>query len=270
MKDEAKTKKELIEEVTSLKKANSRLKRQLKEVEEKNKLFFENSFIPTFITSLDGKKVLDANTEAIRLAGYSSRDEFFKGFTTGESNADSQAKQELFSELQSTGKISNKEYQFFKKDGTPVWVEFNAKAYSPQKWLVVEGVDITKRKKLESNLKKAQRTLRKKIKERTKELERTRGFLENVFRTSVEGLMVVDAQGNITMANPSMTELFGYTREEFVGKSALMIRPEGKEHDKKGKEFIEKLFEDGYVRELERTWQKKDGSLIDVEINAAL
>ena len=38
----------------------------------------------------------------------------------------------------------------------------------------------------------------------------------------------------------------------------------------KGREFLAQLFEDGYVSEMERRWQKKDGSLIDVEINAAL
>ena len=270
MREEARTKKELIHELQSLKKANTRLKRQLKNAEEKYNLFFENSFVPTVITSLDGKKVLDANNEAVKLAGYSSKDEFLKGFTTGEINADPQTRHELFSELQSTGKVSNKEYQFFKKDGTPLWVEFNAQKYHPKKWLVVEGIDITKRKKFENNLKKAQRELKKKVKKRTKELEHTRDFLENIFHTSVEGCMVVDVQGNITMVNPAMEELLGYSRDELVGKSAWMVRPKGKEYEEKAREFIEKLFEDGYVRELERKWQKKDGSLIDVEINGAL
>ena len=67
-----------------------------------------------------------------------------------------------------------------------------------------------------------------------------------------------------------MTELLGYTRDELVGKSAVMIRPESEEDEKKGKEFVEKLFENNYVRDLNWVWQKKDGTLIDVEINAAL
>ena len=67
-----------------------------------------------------------------------------------------------------------------------------------------------------------------------------------------------------------MTELLGYTRDELVGKSAVMIRPESEEDEKKGKEFVEKLFENSYVRDLNWVWQKKDGTLIDVEINAAL
>ena len=60
MKDESKTKKELIGELLSLKRANTRLKKQLREAEEKYELFFENSLMPTFITTLDGKKVVDA------------------------------------------------------------------------------------------------------------------------------------------------------------------------------------------------------------------
>jgi PAS domain S-box-containing protein len=270
MRDEARTKKELIDELQSLKKANSRLKRQLKNAEEKNRLFFANSSIPTFITSLDGKKVIDANTKAIELAGYSSKQEFLRNFVTGERDADPRSKEDLFSELESNGEVNSKEYRFFKKDGTSLWVDFNAKKYRPKKWLVVEGIDITKRKKFESNLKKAQRELKKRVKEQTKKLEHTRDFWENIFLTSVEGCMVVDVQGNITMVNPAMEELLGYSRDELVGKSALMVRPEGKEHQAKGEEFIERLFEDGYVRELERKWQKKDGSLIDVEINGAL
>ena len=120
MRDEAKTKKELIDELQSLRRANNGLQKQLRGAEEKYKLFFENSSIPTFITSLDGKKVLDANTKAIELAGYSSRDEFFKEFLTGEINADLKTKEDLFGKLESEGEVKGKEYRFFKKNGTPI------------------------------------------------------------------------------------------------------------------------------------------------------
>ena len=72
------------------------------------------------------------------------------------------------------------------------------------------------------------------------------------------------------MANDAAVEMFGFSRNELIGKNTIELRPEGKEYEEKGREFIEKLFEDGYVKGLERKWKRKDGTLIDIEINIVL
>ena len=61
MKDEYKTKKKLIEELKSLRRENRELKDELQAREEKYKIFYENSLIPMYITTMDDGKVVDAN-----------------------------------------------------------------------------------------------------------------------------------------------------------------------------------------------------------------
>ena len=95
-------------------------------------------------------------------------------------------------------------------------------------------------------------------------------YLENVFNTSVDGLIVTDADGAVSMVNQAVEDMFGYSRDEILGKSTLLLRPEGADYEEKGMEFIAELLENGVIRGVERTWKRKDGSPIEIEINAAL
>ena len=95
-------------------------------------------------------------------------------------------------------------------------------------------------------------------------------YLENVFNTSVDGIIVTDADGTVNMVNQAVEDMLGYDRDEILGKNTLLLRPEGAEYEEKGMEFIAALLENGVIRGVERTWQRKDGSTIEIEINAAL
>lgn len=103
-----------------------------------------------------------------------------------------------------------------------------------------------------------------------KDKKEARIYLENVFNTSVDGIIVTDADGTVSMVNQAVENMFGYARDEILGKSTLLLRPEGAEYEEKGLEFIASLLENGVIRGIERTWQRRDGSPIEIEINAAL
>ena len=111
--------------------------------------------------------------------------------------------------------------------------------------------DITKRVKAEAETKKA------------------KNFLENIFKTSVDGVMVT-SKGSITMVNEAIEKMTGYSKDELMGKYTFELSPGGKEYQEKGKELVEKLFEEGTLVGEEMTWLKKDGSILDVEVSAAL
>jgi len=104
----------------------------------------------------------------------------------------------------------------------------------------------------------------------TKKLEEANYFLELIFNTSIVGLMVVDAQGRISMVNDALGDEFGYSRDELVGKPTSILRPAGEEFAEEEKEFIEKLFAEGFIRGIECIGQKKDGTLMSLEINSVL
>jgi PAS domain S-box-containing protein len=95
-------------------------------------------------------------------------------------------------------------------------------------------------------------------------------YLENVFNTSVDGIIVTDADGTVSMVNQAVEDMFGYARDEIMGRNTMLLRPAGAEYEEKGLEFIATLLEAGVIRGIERTWQRRDGSPIEIEINAAL
>ncbi len=61
--------------------------------------------------------------------------------------------------------------------------------------------------------------------EQARELEDTERFFRSVLELAPDGLMVVDAKGVIALANARCEQLFGYTRDEFIGQSVDMLVP---------------------------------------------
>ena len=89
-----------------------------------------------------------------------------------------------------------------------------------------------------------------------------------VIEASPYGKLLVDEQGIIQMANPSLLALFGYTSEELLGKSMDILLPERyRDHHKKLREgYTERpsLRPMGLGRDL--TGRHKSGTEIPVEI----
>ena len=102
------------------------------------------------------------------------------------------------------------------------------------------------------------------------EIKEARDFLENIFKTSADGIVITDAEGNITMLNNTVEKMLGYSTGELTGKHLMELSPVSEHYKEESNEFIKKLFEEGVVTGFERTWVKKDGSLVDIEISAAL
>ena len=103
-----------------------------------------------------------------------------------------------------------------------------------------------------------------------REIRESKEYLENIFKTSADGIIASDFKGTITMANAAAETMLGYSKGELTGKHLMEFSAPGKEHEERGKELIRKLFEDGVVVGFENPWLKKDGSLVDFEINATL
>jgi PAS domain S-box-containing protein len=185
------------------------------------------------------------------------------------------------------------EYPGMRKDGSEFPAEISYSIYRTSDGFHLTGIvrDITGRREAEKALAQAYNKMEKRVAERTTELNaaneklrqeiaerkhaeeeglKARDFLMSTFNNALEGFIVSDPQGFITMANDAAVKMFGFSRNELIGKNTIELRPEGKEYEEKGREFIEKLFENGYVKGLERKWKRKDGTLIDLEINIVL
>ncbi|MCK5256221.1 MAG: PAS domain S-box protein, partial [Deltaproteobacteria bacterium] len=159
------------------------------------------------------------------------------------------------------GELFEKGFTFYEAkhnvgEGDFIDVECSLSMIKDEKGDYIAGVsiirDITERKKIE------------------KEIREVRDFLENIFKTSVDGIMVTDAQSYITMVNEAVEKMLGYSKGELVGKHTMELTPERMEDKERTKEFVSKLSVEGVIRGFEHTWVRKDRGLVDFEINVAL
>jgi PAS domain S-box-containing protein len=120
-----------------------------------------------------------------------------------------------------------------------------------------------------AELVKANLQLKQEIEDRKRtetELQRTTEYLENVIDHSVDAIGIVDRQGKFILWNRRATEIYGYTREELADKTAFELYPDPAEliH------MLQKLRADGVVREFEIPMQKKDGTIVTMDISISL
>ena len=154
------------------------------------------------------------------------------------------------------GKLHNAMGFQLRKDGKVVPVEDNMvfllddKGERTRAFAVIR--DITERKKAE------------------KALNQANDFLGNIFKTSVDGIIIGDSEGKIEMVNEGIEQMLGCSRDKLVGKHTSELEFQGRTHKVSGKELITTLLSEGTVSGVERTWLRSDGSSIDIEMNIAL
>lgn len=95
----------------------------------------------------------------------------------------------------------------------------------------------------------------------------SREFLENIFRTTNDGIVVSDTDGRIMRVNTTIENMLGYDEQEMVGVSALDFFPHEEECRSQALEMAAVLREKGAVQNWETEWCRKDGSRLPVEIN---
>src|SRR5690606_35292159 len=94
-----------------------------------------------------------------------------------------------------------------RKDGSTFPMEFSLREarQSGHGILVARARDVTERKKAEENLRGSE------------------GKLRAVIDTAVDGVIIIDANGNIEMFNPACRRLFGYRPEEVIGRNVKIL-----------------------------------------------
>jgi PAS domain S-box-containing protein len=139
------------------------------------------------------------------------------------------------------------------KNGSPVWFLVSAKASFDDagKFAGSLGMftDITDRKRAEQ------------------ELRESKARVGSIFRSAPVGIGVV-VDRIIKEVNERLCEMTGYSREELMGKSALMLYPTAEEYERVGSVKYDMITErgTGYV---ETHWQRKDGSVVDILLSSS-
>lgn len=101
------------------------------------------------------------------------------------------------------------------------------------------------------------------------EIKKTNDYLESIFEASVDGIIVTDERGVITMVNNAVMRMLGYTREELIGKHSMEFSTKLPEHLEAQMQMLTVLREKGIASPSEIVYKKKDTSSLPVEQSAA-
>jgi diguanylate cyclase (GGDEF)-like protein/PAS domain S-box-containing protein len=129
----------------------------LKEAEEKYRGIFENAIEGIFQSTIDGR-YLSANPALARIYGYNSPEQLIENIVDIETQlyVNPKRRRDFINLLEKHDKVSNFEYEAYRKDGSIIWVAENCRAVrdSQGNLLYYEGTveNITDRKQTEEKL----------------------------------------------------------------------------------------------------------------------
>jgi PAS domain S-box-containing protein len=228
--------------VATVKKAlrEKELEARLRDSEEKYRRLFENAHDAIFLISPGNGRILEANHRAEEFLGR-SREEI-----QGSRVHDICPSEELcrFVEKMDTSEenpVLFSEVPFEKSDGGTAYGDISAGwvEYGGEKSILCIVRDITEKKISEE------------------EIRRLREFNEKIIQELQEGVLVNDSRGYVIFANPRMTEMLGYERDELIGMHwSAFVAPDFRKK-------VEKLM-DGAKGRYEAVLVSRDGTEIPV------
>jgi PAS domain S-box-containing protein len=239
----------MVEDITQRKLAEEALRRSEDEV-RRQKQYFESlvEISPTAVVTLDlEERVTSWNPAAERLFGYS------KAEAVGQPIADLTLRPEdlgpdraaLMQEVYDTGS-AHLSTRRRRKDGTLIDVEVLVAA------LDVDGARIGSYV----------------IYHDISEIQRRKQYLESLLELSPTAIVTIDLADNVTSWNPAAETLFGYTREEALGRNVDDLVAGTDAMRAEAVDANRRTVQGGKVHLTTRR-TRKDGTLVDVDVRAA-
>ena len=229
-----------------------------KEVEEKLRES-ENKFRNIVKTSVEGIWIFNAvskttyvNEKMAEMLGY-NREEMIGRFIWDFAHEEDKGIFQIKLANRKQGIDEVYELKLLRKDGPPLWVSVSAKGFFDEEGKFAGSVgmftDITEHKQAEQ------------------ELRESKARVDSIFRSSPVGIGIV-VDRIIKEANERLCEMTGYSKEELLGKSDLMLYPTAEEYERVCWIKYGMIAEHG-VGYAETRWQRKDGSVVDILLSSS-
>lgn len=155
----------------------------------------------------------------------------------------------LFKRLVETGQSFDIEKRYVRGDGSLVWVANSVSAIRNESGRIVQAVaiavDITERK-------------------RAQEIER---LLALMIASSNDAILAIDLDMVITSWNAAAERLYGYSSQEAIGSSVMMLVPHDRAEEEP--EILRQIRAGQVVNRYETQRLRKDGSLVDVLLSVS-
>ena len=121
-------------------------------------------------------------------------------------------------------KVSTQEIMVRHADGleTPAEMDLIRVGVADQLLVMVQLRDITDRKRLEQRLETYREELEHNVKERTREIEETKQYLENLLENANDVIYTLDTEQRFTYVN-SKIEAWGYRKDDLLGRPYLAL-----------------------------------------------
>ncbi len=228
----------------------------LREMADSYRALFDNATSAIYILDTDGR-FLDVNRSVQKLYGYSK--EHYIGKTIEELH---QGKKQEIAYIKNhlrkvaRGKHQKFEYKGINKKGQPYTEELSLylSQYFGRDVLIAFGLDITKRKKTEENLRLSEQSFK------------------SLFNNASDAIYIQDDQGRFLDVNKSVEKLYGYPKEYFIGKTPIDLTDEGLNDLDAIFNLFRDTFSTGTPHTFEFWGKRKNGEyfLKDVRINRSL
>lgn len=220
----------------------------MEKLDSRYQTLFEQVNAASFLTTLDGK-ILEANLRSCELLGY-EWDELMQLSLEDILPASTDWSQ-LIDEISSKGGF-NFETENVRKDGSHVPVEISTSLFKMDGKPVMLALiqDITERKKAEKKLKESEQKYR------------------GLFECTTDGIIVLDARGEILDVNTRVLKLFDLEKADMIGNNFLsmgLLTP--KSLSIVVKQF-EELLSDRVASGHETKLKDKNGKMLDIELSS--
>lgn len=258
MKDERKTKKQLIEELVDLRKKGveyGKAEEALKASEKRYQDLYDNA--PDMFGSIDAEtsKIIQCNNTLARVLGY-TKDELIGQLVFFIYHPDClEDAEKAFQQFMATGEIHDVELQLKGKDGRVIDVMLNASAVRDGQGRIISSIsilrDITEPKRVDQTI------------------EMYRRQNELILTAAGEGIYGLDLDGNTTFVNPAAANFIGWDPQDLIGRSQHKVlhhsKPDGSPYDPEECP-IYAAFKDGKQHHVDdEVFWRKDGSSFPVE-----
>ncbi len=232
-----------IRDITDRKK----FQQKLKESEEKYRTLFERVPHGIFISSPEGK-FLDCNQALVDMLGYDKKDELLQIDLTTDLYVDPRQREQFIQIIERNGFVKDMEVKFKKKNGEKITILLTSHVKKDVHGNVInyEGlnVDITEKKKYEEKLQESE--------------EKYRTLFERVRH----GLFISSREGKFLDCNQALLDMLGYESKEELLRIDLGRDLYESLEDRET--FQQQMEIDGYVKDLEMAFKKKNGEKITV------
>jgi PAS domain S-box-containing protein len=176
----------------------------------------EAGIIGVVVTTPD-RRVLEINGALLDALGY-TRDEIFSGTVPWKSLTPPEwaaTDTSVLLELKATGVAALREKEYFHKNGSRVPVIFGSAVLADSQGETISFVlDVTANRQAALAL------------EDLRQVRASEVMMRGLLEAAPDAVVIVDQEGKIFLVNTQTEQLFGYTRDELLGRDARMLVPE--------------------------------------------